>query len=111
MIYQEKIISHNKKETGGFPFKEAVVNIEFSQGDLIELRKILKKTTDSEWCKSLLLDIETTLTKADFNINHYERCKFDDRNRYLLCMCELETSSFQLEDGTICCCKCEKEKL
>jgi hypothetical protein len=27
----------------------------------------------------------------------------------LFCDCELPTSDFKLDDGTICCCACEKE--
>ena len=27
----------------------------------------------------------------------------------LFCDCELPTSDFELDDGTICCCACEKE--
>jgi len=29
----------------------------------------------------------------------------------LFCTCKLPTNTFQLDDGTICCCKCEKEIL
>ena len=28
-----------------------------------------------------------------------------------LCECELHTSDFELDNGTICCCKCEKGKI
>ena len=32
------------------------------------------------------------------------------RSEQLFCNCEIKGSSFQLDDGTECCCKCEKER-
>jgi len=64
MRYEEKIIEHTEEETDFLPFKEAVVNIEFSQGDLIEMRDILRQFKPNLWAKGLLSDIETTLEKV-----------------------------------------------
>lgn len=33
------------------------------------------------------------------------------RSEQLFCVCEIKGSSFQLDNGTICCCKCEKERV
>lgn len=30
------------------------------------------------------------------------------RSEQLVCDCELPSSDFELDDGTICCCRCEK---
>lgn len=32
------------------------------------------------------------------------------RSEQLFCDCEIQGSSFQLNTGEICCCKCEKER-
>lgn len=32
------------------------------------------------------------------------------RSEQLFCDCEIKGSSFQLDTGEICCCKCEKER-
>ncbi len=37
-----------------------------------------------------------------------EVTKVVDHNKEF-CICEIKGSSFQLDNGTICCCKCEKE--
>ena len=31
-----------------------------------------------------------------------------ERSEQLVCSCELPSSDFELDDGTICCCRCEK---
>ena len=64
MRYEEKIIEHTEEETDFLPFKEAVVNIEFSQGDLVEMRDILRQFKPNLWSNGLLSDIETTLEKV-----------------------------------------------
>lgn len=64
MRYEEKIIEHTEEETDFLPFKEAIVNIEFSQGDLIEMRDILRQFKPNLWAKGLLSDIESTLEKV-----------------------------------------------
>lgn len=64
MRYEEKIIEHTEEETDYLPFKEAIVNIEFSQGDLIEMRDILRQFRPNLWANGFLLDIETTLEKV-----------------------------------------------
>lgn len=30
------------------------------------------------------------------------------RSEHFICSCELPSSNFELDDGTICCCRCEK---
>ena len=30
------------------------------------------------------------------------------RSEQLVCDCELPSNNFELDDGTICCCRCEK---
>ncbi len=64
MRYEEKIIEHTEEETDFLPLKEAIVNIEFSQGDLIEMRDILRQFKPNLWTKGLLSDIEATLEKV-----------------------------------------------
>jgi hypothetical protein len=64
MIYEEKIIEHTEEETNFFPFNEAVVNVEFSQGDLIEMRNILRQFKPNLWASLFLSDIEKTLEKV-----------------------------------------------
>ena len=69
MRYQEKIIEHTSKKNHFLPFKEAVVNIEFSQGDLIEIRDILRQFKPNLWVNLLLIDIEKTLEKVQLSNN------------------------------------------
>jgi len=57
MRYEEKIIEHKEEELDLSPFKEAIVNIEFSQMDLIEMRDILRQFKPNLWAKGLLSDI------------------------------------------------------
>ena len=37
-------------------------------------------------------------------------CDVSRRSEQLFCDCEIKGSSFQLNTGEICCCKCEKER-
>ena len=64
MRYEEKIIKHTEEETDFLPFKEAIVNIEFSQGDLVKMRDILRQFNPNLWANGLLSEIETTLEKV-----------------------------------------------
>lgn len=64
MKYKEKIIEHTEEEIDFLLFKEAIVNIEFSQDDLIEMRDILRQFKPNLWANGLLSDIETTFEKV-----------------------------------------------
>ena len=63
MRYEEKIIEHPLVKEESPSFKEAIVNIEFSQGDLIEMRNILRKC-NSRFADEFLSEIEKTLEKV-----------------------------------------------
>ena len=38
------------------------------------------------------------------------KANVNGRSKQLFCECEIKGSSFQLDNGVICCCKCEKER-
>lgn len=40
----------------------------------------------------------------------HKRADVSRRSEQLFCDCEIKGSSFQLDTGEICCCKCEKER-
>lgn len=65
MRYEEKIIEHKDDSTNLPLFKEAIVNIEFSTGDLIQLRDIIRKSVPNDWSNILLIDAVNTLHKVD----------------------------------------------
>lgn len=64
MRYEEKIIEQPGVETEFPLFKEAIVNLELSQGDLVEMRNILHQIKLNEWAKGFLSEIEKTLEKV-----------------------------------------------
>ncbi len=64
MRYEEKIIEHLEVETEFTPLKEAIVKVEFSQGDLVEIRNIFHQIKLNEWAKGFLSEIEKTLEKV-----------------------------------------------
>ena len=61
MTYEEKIIEHT--EDNGDVWSEATASVEFSAGDLVEMRNILREFRPNLWAKGFLSDIENTLEK------------------------------------------------
>ena len=63
MLYKYKIIKH--KSTKQTPeWNEIVANIEFSEGDLMELQKILNESR-STWGIEFMIEIEKTFQHRD----------------------------------------------
>ncbi len=67
MRYEDKIIEYSPEENDFIHYKQVIANIEFSEGDLIQMRDILRLDGNTLWAKSLLHDIELTLSKSSFN--------------------------------------------
>lgn len=64
MVYSDKIIEHKAtKETP--KFNEVVATIELSEGDMMELQKILSKS-ESTWGTQLIIDIENAFARRDY---------------------------------------------
>jgi hypothetical protein len=57
---------------------------------------------------------ETLQSRIENFINEREQAlrihNVSRRSEQLFCDCEIKGSSFQLNTGEICCCKCEKER-
>ena len=54
-------------------------------------------------------ELEEWANKADELVKKCSIPAVVRRSEQLVCSCELPTSDFELDDGTICCCACEKE--
>lgn len=67
MRYKDKIIEYTPEENDFIHYKEVIANIEFAEGDLIQMRDILRSNCKTLWSKSLLHNIELTLSKSSFN--------------------------------------------
>ena len=64
MNYSDKIIEY--KATNETPkFNEVVATIELSEGDMIELQKILSESK-STWGAQLIIDIENAFAHRDY---------------------------------------------
>ena len=64
MNYSDKIIEY--KATNETPkFNEVVATIELSEGDMIELQKILSESK-STWGTQLIIDIENAFARRDY---------------------------------------------
>lgn len=64
MVYSDKIIEH--KATKGTPkFNEVVATIELSEGDMMELQKLLSKS-ESAWGTQLIIDIKNAFARRDY---------------------------------------------
>ena len=81
--------------------------------------------TKNEYLNKQGIDLEkdldiSTYTKIRFAMEEYakdyhrseiKKFRLGDvvwRSEQLVCSCELPSSDFELDDGTICCCRCEK---
>lgn len=63
MRYEDKFIEHKAtKQTS--KWNEIVANVEFSEGDLMELRKILNESK-STWGIGLMIEIEKSFQHRD----------------------------------------------
>jgi hypothetical protein len=68
MRYEEKIIEHEAtRETP--KFNEVIATIELSEGDMMELQKILRKS-ESTWGTQLIIDIENAFARRDYNMHN-----------------------------------------
>ena len=61
MIFTSKRLIHNKGKM--YEISEVIANVEFSEGDLIELRSILRNSLENEWARLLLQMINEALKK------------------------------------------------
>jgi hypothetical protein len=83
-----------------------MTEIELITKALNDAYKFIKEQKQTKETGELLIN----LFKAEILVKNCSIPAVSRRSEQLFCDCEIKGSSFQLNTGEICCCKCEKER-